>query len=125
MYKKEYQKWYRKTASGKAARKREIEKDKPNRRKRWNEYKQFYHQLRTEWGGKCSECGYCKNIKILQFHHLRDKVDEVCRYRGPISPNVERRIREEAKKCVLLCPNCHWEITIKQIDEKYAQDQAA
>ena len=115
----DYQKKYRKTLSGKEARKREIEKDKPNRLARWKEYKPFLFKLRLEKGGKCSICGYCKQIRILQFHHLRDKSFGVCDYRGKMSERIAKRIRVEADKCILLCPNCHGEITIKEIDAKY------
>ena len=111
---------YRKTPKGIEGRKREIEKDKGKRKLRWQEYKKFLYDLRVERGGKCSMCGYCKVVGILQFHHLRDKVEEVCKYRGPMSAGVAKRIRAEADKCVLLCPNCHWEITLEQLKEKYA-----
>lgn len=116
-----YTREYRKRPHVIEARKREVAKYYQYRKDKWKEYKKFYIQLRQEKGGKCSLCGYHKNIRILQFHHLRDKLDEVCRYRGPMSKNIETRIRIEAEKCVLLCPNCHWEITLKEIDKKYAQ----
>lgn len=122
-YFKDYQKQYRLTEAGKEARKKEIEKDRPAGKERWKEYKRFLYELRIEKGGKCSLCGYCKEIKILQFHHLRDKKDEVCRYRGPMSTHIAQRIRDEAEKCILLCPNCHWEITIKEIDDKYNKNK--
>lgn len=117
-----YQKKYRLTSKGKEARKKEVEKDKPNRRERWKEYRKFLYELRMERGGKCSICSYSKQVRILQFHHLRDKEFEVCAYRGPMSDRIAKRIREEADKCVLLCPNCHWEITIDEIDKKFGHD---
>ena len=118
-YLKDYLIAYRKTPNGIAARKREIAKDKPNRKERYKEYKKFLYELRLEKGGQCSLCGYKKQIRALQFHHLRDKQNEVCRYRGPMSSHIATRIREEANKCILVCPNCHWEITLKEIDIKY------
>lgn len=66
--------------------------------------------LKLERGGKCEKCGYCKNQKILQFHHLDPltKLFEVSsRYK---SKKLEDLILE-ADKCQLLCPNCHYEIT--------------
>ena len=119
---KTYQIKYRLTSAGKEARKREIVKDRGNRRKRWAEYRKFFYDLRIEWGGKCSSCGYCKDIRILQFHHLRDKKFTICAYRGPMSAGVERRIRTEANKCILLCPNCHWEVTMEEIQQKYKHE---
>ena len=44
-YLKEYLIAYRKTPRGKEGRKREIEKDKENRKKRWQEYKKFYYDF--------------------------------------------------------------------------------
>ena len=59
--------------------------------------------LRVEKGGKCSLCGYCQEIRILHFHHLRDKRFELSRSFG----KSIKKMREEAEKCILLCPNCH------------------
>ena len=58
-------------------------------------------------GGKCCKCGYCNNLAALEFHHLRDK-------KFVLSSNAFKSysddvILEEAKKCVLLCANCHRE----------------
>lgn len=56
-------------------------------------------------GGKCSNCGYNKSYNALDFHHLRDKefsISEKMRYDIEI-------LKEESKKCVLLCANCHRE----------------
>lgn len=58
--------------------------------------------LKIENGGKCTECGFDKEVRILQFHHLRDKKFNLSQYRRPLE-----QMREEAKKCILLCPNCH------------------
>lgn len=59
-------------------------------------------RLREELGGKCSRCGYEEDIRILQFHHhQKNKIDNVTNLQ-----NLEK-MEGEAKKCVLLCPNCH------------------
>lgn len=57
------------------------------------------------FGGKCSKCGYNKCLAALSFHHLRDKKF------GLSLSNITnfKRLVEEAKKCVLLCANCHME----------------
>jgi hypothetical protein len=63
--------------------------------------------LVAELGGKCSDCGYCKEPRILNFHH----VDETTKSFGiakKLSLCIEK-LRAEAKKCILLCPNCHQE----------------
>ena len=58
-------------------------------------------QLRKDMGGKCTKCNYSEEIRILTFHHLGDKIDNVTNLQSL------EAIRIEAKKCILLCPNCH------------------
>lgn len=60
-----------------------------------------------EHGGKCTICGYDKYIGALQFHHI-DRKTKKFQIGGQTSSL--NRIREEAKKCQLLCANCHIEI---------------
>ena len=60
-------------------------------------------------GAKCEYCGYNKNYAALEFHHP-----------NPYEKNFQLDIRTlsnrrwdaviiEAKKCLLLCSNCHAE----------------
>lgn len=58
-------------------------------------------------GGKCSECGYDKNLSAIDFHHLRDKTSQLD-IRNLSNSSLEWCLAE-AKKCVLLCSNCHRE----------------
>jgi hypothetical protein len=58
-----------------------------------------------DFGGKCINCGYCRNLAALCFHHERDKKFGLTfREFANRSP---QSIKEELKKCVLLCQNCH------------------
>lgn len=61
-------------------------------------------------GGKCQICGYCKNQKALQFHHLDQNQKEfgLAQYKS----RSFDRLKLELDKCELLCANCHAEITI-------------
>jgi transposase len=62
--------------------------------------------LVAEAGGCCVTCGFDAYVGALQFHH-RDpatKAFEVSRQ--GITRSLER-LRSEARKCVLLCANCH------------------
>lgn len=64
--------------------------------------------LLDEAGGRCALCGYDRCIINLHFHHV-DPAQKSFR----LSSHVGRSIaafREEAKKCVLLCANCHGEV---------------
>lgn len=58
-------------------------------------------------GGKCSECGYKRSVKALQFHHRDPKKKEF-----GIGQRMRRSwsvVKKELKKCVLICANCHAE----------------
>ncbi len=56
--------------------------------------------LREGLGGKCI-CGFAE-IDLLQFHHThKNKLGNVCEIQSM------KKMVEEAKKCILLCPNCH------------------
>ena len=65
--------------------------------------------LVEEAGGACVLCGYAGYPGALQFHHR----DRATKSFGLSLRGVTRSIdliREEAKKCVLLCANCHAEV---------------
>lgn len=81
-------------------------------KKCWN--KRTYQRSRDnldllifERGNKCEECGYNRCIDALQWHHIdpNEKEFGISHRRGaPIDI-----LREETKKCRLLCANCHSE----------------
>lgn len=65
--------------------------------------------LVQEAGGQCVICGYSRHIPALEFHHLDPDLKRL----GLSSQGVTyslARLRAEAKKCVLLCANCHREV---------------
>jgi transposase len=65
--------------------------------------------LVDEAGGGCQACGYNLCIGALHFHH----VDSAEKRFGLSHRGVARSLaeaRSEAKKCVLLCSNCHAEV---------------
>jgi len=71
--------------------------------------------LKKASGGKCSKCGYAKCLAALDFHHTSsdDKRGIVCnilRNYGKIAA------AEEAKKCILLCRNCHSELHYSEFE---------
>lgn len=59
-------------------------------------------------GGKCSKCGYSKNLASLDFHHIDPSKKE-----GFIGYLINFHkfsdAEKEAKKCTVLCKNCHGE----------------
>jgi hypothetical protein len=65
--------------------------------------------LVEEAGGTCSICGYGRSMRALHFHHI-----EPARKRHEINARgvslALDTLRAEARKCVLLCSNCHAEV---------------
>ena len=61
-----------------------------------------------ELGGCCMKCGYDKCIDALEFHHNDPKQKEF--QIGSGNTMAWDRIKEELKKCILVCANCHREI---------------
>ena len=59
-------------------------------------------------GGKCQICGYDKCIQALDFHHVNPEEKS-----SDFNANTNRSwqtTRDEIKKCILLCANCHREV---------------
>ena len=59
-------------------------------------------------GGKCSICGYDKNINALTFHHEDPSIKEFQLSNGNTRSWDKYLI--ELEKCTLVCMNCHAEI---------------
>jgi hypothetical protein len=64
--------------------------------------------LVLEAGDRCQACGYERLRKNLHFHHLNPELKEFEISSG--NGKSLARFREEARKCVLVCANCHGEI---------------
>ena len=83
---------------------------KENNRIRTNKERELLrNELKILHGGKCSICGYNKSFHSLTFHHKdptikKDKVSSLVNSKG------KKSAFEEAKKCILVCSNCHGEI---------------
>lgn len=66
-------------------------------------------RLIEEAGGACQLCGYDACAAALQFHHLdRSEKSFAISHQG-VARSLERA-RAEARKCALLCANCHAEV---------------
>lgn len=73
-------------------------------------------------GCKCERCGYNKNIKNLEFHHLNPaEKDFDISTEGGIRSIEE--FKKEVDKCILVCTICHRDIhdemsgTTKRLEE--------
>jgi hypothetical protein len=81
-------------------------------KRRRNLHRSFLLSLKKEYGGCCTKCGYDKCFDALHFHH-KDASTKNAYYLGvgEIAKTCSlTKAREEAKKCVLLCANCHIEL---------------
>ena len=60
-------------------------------------------------GRKCSICGYRRNSSALEFHHINPEEKGFQLDLRSLSNRKWESVLEEAKKCILLCSNCHAE----------------
>jgi transposase len=65
--------------------------------------------LVAEAGGSCCLCGYDRHPAALEFHHLDPSQKRRTVSAGGVGVALDT-LREEARKCVLLCSNCHAEV---------------
>jgi Helix-turn-helix domain len=65
--------------------------------------------LVEEAGGRCQMCGYDKSFAALEFHHLDPTKKAFGVARRGITRSIEK-VREEVRKCILICSNCHAEV---------------
>lgn len=72
---------------------------------RQEQLKQRYAEYKLSKG--CNRCGYNKNSKALDPHHLKDK--EISLSVAVRNGWSWKRILEELEKCEILCANCHRE----------------
>jgi DNA-binding transcriptional ArsR family regulator len=65
--------------------------------------------LVEEAGGACVICGYNRCVAALEFHHLDPSTKRFALSRDGVTRSFAEA-QEEARKCVLLCSNCHAEV---------------
>ena len=75
--------------------------------------------LVEEAGGRCAVCGYDRCIVNMHFHHVDPGTKKLMM--SAQTGQSLNAFREEAKKCVLVCANCHGEIEAGLIESPPAQ----
>ena len=65
--------------------------------------------LVEEAGGRCAVCRYDRCAGALHFHHREPASKAFMMSDRGVTRSLERA-RDEARKCVLLCSNCHAEV---------------
>ncbi len=68
-------------------------------------------RLIEEAGGHCRLCGYERCPAALQFHHLDPSQKTFALSHDGVARSFEE-VRTEARKCALLCANCHAEVEV-------------
>jgi len=66
-------------------------------------------RLIEQLGGRCEQCGYSGNHSALEFHHLNPDEKSFDLDLRSLSNRSWERISLEARRCRLLCSNCHAE----------------
>jgi len=61
--------------------------------------------FRVKRRAACEHCGYDANPDALEFHHI-DSSKKSFSVGSPGTSSIER-IKEEMRKCKVLCGNCH------------------
>lgn len=80
-------------------------------------------ELILSMGGSCKLCGYNKNITALDFHHLNPKEKNFKLDIRMLASTKMLTLLKEAKKCIVVCSNCHRELhnpqyTISDLNKK-------
>ena len=74
-------------------------------------------------GGRCCRCGYDDSLSALDFHHLTPVSEKPEQVRiSTILNHSKEKTLAEIKGCVLLCANCHREITHNGERRFYAEE---
>ncbi len=60
-------------------------------------------------GGRCVRCGYQGHVAALDFHHLDPQKKNFAI--STLKNHSFRKMKDELDKCILLCANCHRELT--------------
>lgn len=83
---------------------RECNSERVNTTRRNNKTK-----LVAMFGGECVICGYNRYVGALEFHHSEPEHKDFGLSSRGMTWALSKMI-EEAKKCILVCANCHREI---------------
>ena len=78
--------------------------------------KEFLHAYKK--GKSCVLCGYNEHEEILQFHHKdkREKLFEITLFK--IAKRSSEELKKEIDKCILICPNCHFLLHLRERESK-------
>ena len=72
-----------------------------------NHVKKRKKDLASLFGGKCCICGFDAFQEALEFHHIDPSIKSFGLTDSTAATKALEKQLEEARKCVLLCANCH------------------
>ncbi len=80
-----------------------------------NQWRLNSRKARRQWllslfNNKCQACGYDRCFEALHFHHVDPSEKSIVLTTKNTLLIDPKKLLEEAKKCVLVCGNCHIEI---------------
>jgi hypothetical protein len=81
------------------------EKTKTKQRRRRKANQAFINRIKTFFG--CTICGYNKHAVALDFDHIDPSTKKRGNYSAVNSSWSRKMIKEEVRKCRILCSNCH------------------
>ena len=89
------------------------EKQREYHKKRENKFLSAYKK-----GKICALCGYNEHWEILQFHHKdkKKKLFEITLFK--IAKKNPEELKREIEKCILICPNCHFLLHLREKENK-------
>ena len=67
-------------------------------------------------GGRCTLCGYSRNLAALTFHHAEADEKSFKLDMRSLSNRKFEVVRAEVEKCILVCQNCHAELHNPHLD---------
>lgn len=85
------------------------------RRYRQKNRKKQVVDLKNLHGGKCIRCGYNKCFEALDFHHV-DPENKIGTVAYLFMDKGKKAAFDEAKKCILICANCHRETHMEELN---------
>jgi hypothetical protein len=91
----------------------ESARESSKKRRRENKRK-FRTELKLMFGGMCKRCNYDRCLDALHFHH-RNPSEKSIGVSQAMQWGSQDLTIEEAKKCDLICANCHAEFHSKLV----------
>lgn len=82
-------------------------------------------ELLEMFGSKCMQCGYDRNYAALAWHHIDPKLKSFELDARSLSNRSRAVVLSEARKCRLLCANCHAEAHFPHFDKRVVASQSA